>query len=188
MKNKLYGSLAIVGMLSLGGCASVAPNYPPSMENVGTLKSSGAPAVSVGAFEAGGADKDKVNNLTIRAGQFNSPVKNSFVEYIREALRLELEFAGLLKDNAETTITGIVTKNEIDASGASVGTADVEMRLTVRKNQAVRYDKTKSAHHEWESSFAGAVAIPKARLSYPVVIQKLLANFFNDEDFKQALK
>jgi len=96
--------------------------------------------------------------------------------------------AGLLADNTDVELSGVLFKNEFDASGLSLGYGIMEAQLTVKKDGAVRYDKKKSVRHEWESSFAGMVAIPKARLNYTVVVQKLLASFYNDPEFQKALK
>jgi hypothetical protein len=52
----------------------------------------------------------------------------------------------------------------------------------------VRYKKVHKAHHEWPSSFAGAIAIPAAQQNYHVVVQKLLASLFADPEFSAALK
>ncbi len=180
--------LMMAAILILSGCASVAPNYQPSMANVGTLKNQRPAQVKVGAFTAGGREKDKVNNLTIRGGSFVSPYSESYVEYLREALRQELSMAGLLGDNTDVELSGVLFKNEFDASGFSLGYGVMEAQLTVKKNGAVRYNKTKSVRHEWESSFAGMVAIPKAKENYSIVVQKLLASFYGDPEFQKALK
>jgi hypothetical protein len=158
------------------------------MTNVGTLKDQRPAKVKVGAFTADGPEKNMVNSLTIRGGGFTSPYNESYVDYLREALRQELSMAGLLADNADVELSGVLLKNEFDASGFTLGYGVMEARITVKKAGAVRYDKKKSVRHEWESSFAGMVAIPKAKLNYEVVVQKLLASFYSDPEFQSALK
>jgi hypothetical protein len=51
-----------------------------------------------------------------------------------------------------------------------------------------KYYKVKSIHDEWDSSFVGAIAIPRATERYPVMVQKLLAALYADAAFTQALK
>lgn len=172
----------------LSGCTTVAPNFQPSMENVGALRNQRPAQVKVGAFAAGGADKEKVNQLTIRGGSFVSPYGESYVEYLREALRQELSMAGLLNENAVVEVSGVLMRNEFDASGISLAYAVIEAQLTVKNNGVVRFNKTKSIRHEWESAFAGMVAIPKAHQNYSIAVQKLLASFYADKDFQKALK
>lgn len=188
MKRLLISGYLITVALILSGCASVAPNYQPSIANVGTLKDQRPAKVKVGAFTADGPEKDKVNILTIRGGSFVSPYKESYVEYLREALRQELSMAGLLDDNANVELSGVLFKNEFDASGTSLAYAVIEARITVKKNGAIRYDERKSVRHEWESAFAGMTAIPRAQQNYTVIVQKLLASFYNDPKFQKALK
>lgn len=183
IRAKLVVCLAVV---FLGGCATVAPPYQPSMENVQSLKAAGP--VKVGTFVAGGADKAKIDALTIRGGAFNSPYKGSYAEYLREGLRLELSMAGVLDDRSGTEISGVLLKNEIDASGTSVAHAAMQAQMVVRKNGQVRYDKTKSVRHDWESAFAAMTAVPKAHQNYQITVQKLLGSFYSDNDFQRALK
>ncbi len=178
----------MTALVILSGCASVAPTYQPSIENVGTLKDLRPAQVKLGTFRASKQGEGKVDKLTIRGAPFKSPYNESYVEYLREALRQELSMAGLLADNADLELSGVLFKNEFDASGMSVGYGVMEAQMTVKKNGAIRYQSRKSVRHEWESSFAGAVAIPKAKQNYAVVVQKLLASFYNDPEFQKALK
>ena len=188
MNLRHHSSLIMVAILILSGCASVAPTYQPSISNVSTLKDQRPVKVKLGNFDAGGPEKDTVNRLTIRAGGFISPYNESYVEYLRDAIRQELSMAGLLSDNSDVELSGVLLKNEFDASGVNIGYAIMEAQLTIKKNGAVRYDKRKSVRHEWESSFAGMIAIPKARENYTVVVQKLLTSFYIDPEFQGALK
>lgn len=186
---KLYRLLLlVVALLSLTACGTVAPKYQPAMDNVQALKTGSRSPVKLGVFAPGGTDKQKVDALTIRGGSFSSPYNGSYAEYLREALRQELYMAGLLDENGPIEVSGVLLQNEIDASGFNTAHAAMEAQLVVRKNGTVRYDKTKSVRHEWESAFAGAVAIPKAHQNYGIVVQKLLNSFYSDAEFKQALK
>jgi hypothetical protein len=103
-------------------------------------------------------------------------------------VRQELDDSRLLDAGANTEVGGVLLRNELDGSGFSIGTADIDARVLVKREGAVRYDKVQSAHHEWKSSFIGATAIPAAAQNYPIVVQKLLAKLFGDADFLAALK
>lgn len=181
-----YQIYLVVVFVFLAGCTTVAPNYQPSMENVGALRNQRPAQVKLGDFVA--ADKDKVNNLTIRGGSFVSPYGESYVQYLREALRQELMMAGLLSDGGSVEVSGNLLKNEFDASGVNLGYAVMEAQLTVKKDGAVRYAKTKSVRHEWESAFAAMIAVPRAHQNYAITVQKLLSSFYADTEFQQALK
>ena len=180
---------AVVFMiLSLGACSLVAPKYNASMENVDKLRDANLGKVRIGKFTSDPASKTDVNHLTIRGGSYVSPYDKSFVAYLEEAVRQEFDDARLLNTDANTEIDGVLLRNDLDGSGISIGTADIEARFLVKRDGAVRYDKVQSAHHEWESSFFGPKAIPSAAQNYPTVVQKLLTKLFGDTDFLAALK
>ncbi len=58
----------------------------------------------------------------------------------------------------------------------------------MKRAGAVTYDKVTTVHDEWDSSFMGNVAIPRAQQRYPTVVQKLLGALYADPAFLQALK
>lgn len=188
MKQHCGKCLMMVALLILSGCASTAPMYQPSIVNVSTLKDQRPAKVKVGNFAAGNQTKDKVNELTIRGRALVSPYNESYVDYLREALREELSMAGLLSENTDVELSGVLLKNEFDASGVKIGYGVMEAGIAVKKNGVVRYDKRKSVRHEWGSHFAGAVAIPQARENYAIIVQKLLGSFYADPEFQAALK
>lgn len=182
-------ALVILGaVMGLGACSLVAPKYNASFDSAQKLRDVGAEKAKVGKFTADPKSKDKVNRLSIRGSSYASPYDNSFVAYLEEAMRQELDDARLLDPGASTQIDGVLIRNELDGSGFSVGTADIEAQFIVTREGKVRYDKVHKAHHEWESSFIGATAIPAAAQNYPTVVQKLLANLVADPEFISALK
>ncbi len=70
----------------------------------------------------------------------------------------------------------------------SKASGDLEARFVVKTAGTVRYDQVKTIQDEWDSSFVGAVAIPRAQQRYAVMVQKLLAALFADPAFVEALK
>jgi hypothetical protein len=181
---------ALAGLLLavLTACSTVAPKYVPTPDNVNRLRDAGADSVKVGDFQADPASKGAVNQLSIRGGSYVSPYDGSFVNYLKEAIRQELDDARLLNPNATVEIGGVLVRNEVNAAGVSTADAQIEARITVKRNGQVNYDKVKSAKHEWESSFFGNLAIPRAQENYPVVVQKLLASLYADPEFIAAIK
>lgn len=188
MINAMRICSTLLVVLTLGACSFVAPKYNSSPENVNRLRDAGLGKVKVGEFAADPQAKNNVDKLTIRGSSYASPYNKSFAAYLKESLRQELEDARLLDAGADAEVSGVLLRNELDGSGFSIGTADIEARFRVRRDGTVRYDRVKSAHHEWESSFVGATAIPAAAENYPTVVQKLLTSLFGDADFIAALK
>lgn len=172
----------------LVGCAGPAPNYAPSIDNVETLKKiEGTPGVKTGAISVapgvqGGA------SLSLRANTMTSPVGQNYGDYIAAALRQELELAKLYNPKSGVEISGTLLKNNIDAGGMSTNAGQIEARFVVAANGQVRFDKVKRIERKWESSFAGAVAIPLAANNYPLMVQSLVASLVTDPDFVKAIR
>ena len=187
--SKLSGGLiALLFAAVFNGCAHNAPRYPTNYAASMQLKEAGLSQVSVGTIaKNSGKGVSDVDKLTIRGGTFRSPY-GSYTEYLRAALRDELDRAELLKENADLKIEGVLVRNVLNAAGVSVGFAEVEAKLVVKRGGVTTYEDTKSARHEWPSNFVGAIAIPKAASSYPMAIRKLLMLFYEDPKFIAALK
>ncbi|OFZ70913.1 MAG: hypothetical protein A2Z01_04885 [Betaproteobacteria bacterium RBG_16_58_11] len=185
MRNFLF-VLAFVVLLS--GCTFNAPAYTVSIPNIQKLRDVGPSKVAVKDVTFPPSEKDKLNHVTLRGSSFNSPYDGSFAKYLREALRQEFLEAGKLAEQSDLELTGVMYRNEVDASGINVGNASIGAQFTVRRNNAVKFDKKLSADHQWESSFAGAVAIPAAINNYQTAVQKLLSTLYSDIEFQDSIK
>lgn len=174
---------AIFSLLQLAGCSIVAPKYSASMENIQNLKNAGSYAAKVGKFN----DQNANQSISLRGSMLVSPY-GSYGAYLSEAITQELTLAGKLKPESTIEISGELIKNNLTTSLVSKGYGDIEARFIVSKNGAIRYDQIKVIHYEWESSFVGAIAIPRAQAEYPKLIQQLLSNLYADQAFLDALK
>ncbi len=169
-------------------CSTIAPKYTPAPDHVNALRDAGMGPLKVGDFTADAKGGQNVNQLSIRGGAYTSPYEGSFIKYIREALRQELDDARLLDENAAVDLSGVLIRNELNAAGISTANAVIEARFVVKRGGEIRYDKVKQATYEWESSFMGNVAIPRAQQNYPIVVQKLLGELYADPEFIAATK
>ncbi len=184
LKTALAGSVLVL----LTACSSVAPKYTLVPENVNRLRDSGMESAKLGDFAAAPKAGDDVNRLTIRGGSYDSPYDGSYVNYLKEALRMELDEARLLNPNATVELSGFLIRNEVNAAGLATADAQVEARFVVKRGGQVRFDKVLTAKHEWDSHFFGNIAIPRAQQNYPVVVQKLLSALWIDPEFIAAVK
>lgn len=169
------------------GCSTMAPQYTPSIENTQSLKDVGHFAAKVGEFSSKAAPEN-ANPIKLRGSSLTSPYQNSYANYLAEAVKQELSLASKLAPDANLEISGVLLKNDIDATGSNIGLVSVEARFIVKKNAVVRYDQVKSIRQEFPSSFAGAVAIPRAVQEYQFAVQKLLGQLYTDKAFIEALK
>jgi hypothetical protein len=181
-------SLVLAAMtILIVGCAGVAPNYSPSIDNVELLKAAKIPASKLGKITVK-ADMPGSRSIALRAASIASPVGIDFGDYLAYALRQELELAKLYDSNASAEISGTLLRNNIDAGGLATNSGQMQARFVVKRGGAVVFDKTKQIEHRWESAFAGAVAIPLAANNYVVMVQKLISSLVSDSDFAQALR
>ncbi|AYQ28268.1 MULTISPECIES: hypothetical protein [unclassified Polaromonas] len=182
----LFSGIAVSAFLV--GCAGPAPNYAPSIDNVEALKKiEGATAVKTGAIGVT-AGMPGAASLSLRANTMTSPVGSNYGDYIAAALRQELELAKLHNPQSGVEISGTLLKNNIDAGGISTNAGQIEARFVVTANGQVRFDKVKQVERKWESSFAGAVAIPLAANNYPLMVQSLVGALVTDPDFIKAIR
>jgi hypothetical protein len=168
------------------GCSMTAPKYTASLDNVQNLKDANIQPTKVGVFTSVPVN-DNQATISLRGSSLASPYEGSYAKYLAEALTQELSMAGKLAPDAQIEVTGALLKNDISIP-VSTGTADITAGFTVTRGGTVRYDRSKSIHETWDSSFIGAIAIPRAQEEYPVMVQKLLAELYADPDFIQALK
>lgn len=183
-----FNILALVAVALAGtGCTIMAPQYSASPENVQTLRDGGAYSVKVKSFDSQ-SGKQNENPLSIRGSSMQSLYSGSYAAYLSEALREELALAKKLSPSSDTAITGTIMTNTIDASGFNVGTIDIAVRFAVTRGTQTRYEQVKNVHHEFPSSFAGAIAIPRAVQEYQFAVQKLLAALYSDKSFITAIQ
>ncbi|HEX4387215.1 MAG TPA: hypothetical protein VH109_01165 [Steroidobacteraceae bacterium] len=168
------------------GCSLTAPRYSASLENVQKLKDGEIASTKVGAFKSD-PGKGNPQAISLRGSSLASPYDHSYAEYLAEALKQELSMAGKLAPDAQIEVSGALEKNDINIP-IGTGTGDISARFIVMRGGTARYDQVKSIHDQWDSSFMGAVAIPRAQEQYPIMVQKLLAELYADPAFIQALK
>jgi hypothetical protein len=168
------------------GCSVTAPRYTASLANVQKLKDSDIQPIKVGTFQPA-AGLATAKTISLRGNSVASPYDSSYATYLAQALTQELSLAGRLGPDAQIEVSGVLQKNDISIPISS-GSGDIAARFVVTRSGTVRYDQVKSIHDEWDSSFVGAIAIPRAQERYPVMVQKLLTELYDDPAFIQALK
>lgn len=189
MKIKFFVSLAAVSVLFLSGCSTIAPQYSGSRENVEALQSIPSTKLSVGRFydDHNPANNEKLNLRGLNT--MSSAYGETYAGYVEQALRQDLTIADRYSSESSLMITGVLKKNNLDISSSfATGTSICEVEFSVLQNKNSIYKKTLTQSHEWESSFVGAIAIPKAKEEYTVTVQKIINKLFKDQEFIEAMK
>jgi hypothetical protein len=178
--------LVLAAALALAaGCASTAPNYQTPIANVnaaGNLPGS----LSVGRFELEKGRESELNSVQARGVAFSSPVNGSYADYIAQAAASDLKAAGKLDPSAPLALTGTVRKNDLSAAGINTNDAEITVEFRLKDASGTRYEKTLTAHDEWESAFLGGIAIPRAIQNWVGTVQALLRKLYEDADFARA--
>ncbi|MDT8405288.1 hypothetical protein [Sulfuriflexus sp.] len=177
--------LILCCVVFLPGCAIQAHKYEIAAENIQILKRSGKSAIRVGEFSSA---SPKINALTIRGSTFESPYNGSYEEYLKTAITEDLKQASHYAADSNIEVSGVLLKNEFDASGVNIGTASISARVIVNNAGTEKYNKVVTNNHEWESYFAAFSAVPAAQIGYVDTVRNFLKKLYSDEDFIKACK
>ncbi|MEI8610355.1 hypothetical protein L4D15_02525 [Enterovibrio norvegicus] len=183
MSIKRFFTLLFI-VASVSGCSVMAPPYQAGLLAGNDIRGAENVDMKTGHFTM---EKPSLNKIGLRASNLVSPYKNSFSEYLRKGLEEELKIASLWNENSDVVVSAVLLENDVDASGINIGTADLSANFEVNAQGEKIYDRTHSIHHEWDSSFMGAIAITNSQLGYQEAVKKLLRNFLNDPALLSAL-
>lgn len=181
--------LAALGLAvaALQGCASFyAPPYSANYEALDRLKRVPLERVAVGPVQPSDTTAP-VNQIKLRGAMLRAP-KGNFAQYLEDALIQDLRELAVFDASAGVRIDAVIRRNEIDVSGISTGTGAMEVDLTVSRDGVAVLSKTYRADISFESSFAGAVAIPRGQIEYANLVRALLGKVYADSEFVNAIK
>lgn len=114
--------------------------------------------------------------------------KGTFANYLEDAIRSDLIEINFHDDASNIQLNATILQNDIDVSGIGTGYGVMEINLAIEKFGALVLEKIYLANTEFDSSFAGAVAIPKGQSEYPNLVRTLLKKIYNDSAFIDAVK
>ncbi|MCW7540930.1 hypothetical protein OOT46_24215 [Aquabacterium sp. A7-Y] len=128
-----------------------------------------------------------VNRLSLRGANLVAG-QGSFAQYLEAALIQDLREISVYDPAAQTRIDGTILQNEINVADFSTGTGLMEVELRVTRAGQTRLKKVYRTETRFESSFAGAVAIPKGQSEYGYLVRTLLGTVYADPEFINAIK
>jgi hypothetical protein len=182
----LAAGLAVLCFTVTGCFTFTGPRYNHHIGNTLELRAAGLDKVNVGEIRKDPAVRGDVDKVSTRASTVLSPY-GSYTAYLREALSSEFDHADLLDASSGVRIDGVLIRNEL-AGSLDREYAALAAELTVTRGTEVTYRATKVARYEWQSTYPGEVAIPRAISNYQVGVQRLIAAFIADPEFVAALK
>ena len=179
--------VVVATAILVSGCASLtAPTYSPHYETIDRLKKINIERMSVGEVQPRDPNAS-VNKITLRGSMLTSP-SGTFANYLENAIRSDLMEMGFYDPTSTTRVDATILKNDIDVSGFGTGYGTMEVKLTINKKGTLAFDKVYLVNTQFESSFAGAVAIPKGQNEYPNLVRAFLKKVYVDPAFVEAVK
>ncbi len=179
----------VVALLAvLVGCTTVLPPPMAGGEYSQALRAANLAPTNVGTFKLAPGrppSMDKELSGGLRGGNIAAP-SGSYSQHLKEALKAELQSAGLLDLQSRYVIEGDLTDSQVEAA-IGTGTARLAARFRVLLEGQVLFDKELAADDSWSSSFFGAVAIPLAIERYGANYKTLVGKLLNDSDFRRAI-
>lgn len=180
--------MALALVLAAAGCTTVMPVPMSSAATSQALRSAKLVPTAVGTFKlAPGrpAAMDVELSGGLRGSNITAP-SGSYAKHLKEFLMAELQAAGMLDLASKAVIEGQLTDSKVDAA-IGTGTARLAARFQVLRDGQSLYDKELAVDDSWDSSFVGAVAIPRAIEHYGALYRTLVGKLVADSDFKRAL-
>jgi hypothetical protein len=167
----------------------VAPVPPPqaTLANIQTLRAGAFAPLRVGEFTPGpGAPTTMDRKITVRAGTQAAP-NGSYARFLGDTFAAELAGAGKLDPNSALVLSGVLIQTHVD-SAMPEASASLAAHLTLKRGDAVAFEKDLDVQATWPSSFMGAVAIPDAFNQYNALFPKLVTRLLADPDFQAAAR
>jgi hypothetical protein len=189
---KLQRILTIGAVLALSmqltGCAGIKMSPPKAtLATTASLRSATLAPAKVGTFNIDPSISGKDQSMSMRGtNTVSSPIDNSFAQYLRESLRVELEAAGLYDASSQNLISATLTQTELDAA-IGTGTSKLGAKFVVTRSGQVKYQQEFTVQDSWESSFMAATAVPLAASHYEGLYRQLVAKLLNDPAFRTAM-
>lgn len=170
----------------VSGCSTKGVEFKPDYNSINEIKDNNLQTVSVnhGVFNA-----SQKNHVSLGRGsnKMLSPYGGSFQRYLEISLEEELKQASIYDNQSDMKIEVKLLKNLLD-TGMSIGTADLSANFMILSRDKKVFNRTYDVHHEWDSSFVAAIAIPNTVNNYPIAMQKLIDSFLLDKEVIKILK
>jgi hypothetical protein len=181
---KMVATLGAVSILA--GCVGIkTPTYSSDYVAIDALKAYKLKKVAVEDVAPKDVE-DNVNKITLRGA--NLVVENgTFATYLQNAMINDLKEISIYDKNSSIKLNLTILKNDIDVSGFSTGTGEMEIALRIVGPNGVLLEKNYYAVTQFDSAFGAIVAVPKGQSEYPKLVQKLLSTVYSDQQFINAI-
>lgn len=170
----------VLFVLLTQACAINAPAYSPSYDNVQKLNQIDN-EIQLLAFDVGKAGAARIS---VRGTSIISPYGSDFSDYLYFAIESELRKSKKLSDNSNIRLKMIVHEFKVDSTG---GLSELIATVIVSSPKEELYVNRMDYKIDWDSSFIGAIAIPKSAESVKPLVTGFLGKLYSDPKFISAI-
>lgn len=163
------------------GCGYVVNNYGASVGNVESLRAIGSVAVSVEDFTS---YKPGLNSIGCRAaGPIETPNKESFENYIKNAFISELKLAGIYSDSSPIQVSAHLEKIDFNSNiGAGKWVFNLTAKGTDSSSMAV------NSTYEFSTNWVADKACQQVAQAFSPAVQKLIGDMVRNPEFKKLVQ
>lgn len=182
MKKTFLLSVLLTGTILLDGCAHQVSSYSPSFANMSELRniSTHAEKINLGAFK----DPNKTKSIVCRLeGSEELPGDVTYASYLKNALKSELNQAGLYSSNSKIKLNA--TLDEIKADSV-MGSAHWTIIMTF--NDHIQKPYTVSSSYPFSANFVADIACTQVAQSFVPAAQQFMHTLYMNEHFRKTLQ
>lgn len=180
MKSRvIISSLIILLTVMINGCGYTISQYGASITNVESLRLVHT-KVKVNDFSS---STPGLSSITCRAaGPIETPNKEPFEQYIKEAFVVELKLAGIYSEDAQLVLNGHLEKVDFN-SNIGAGKWMFTIKMTSNKNESVVI----SSSYEFSTNWVADKACQQVAQAFTPAVQKLIHDIVTNPDFGKLL-
>jgi len=186
MKKKSVLQLTLAStllLLTLSGCANKVATYSVSTENIISLKGLSKDSKGINLGEFTDSDKGESKVMCRLATPIGTPNGETFISYIKDALKKELLIAEMYQKKSKIKID---MNLDYLYGSTTLGNAYWEFKVTVNSSNKKSF-KVESKY-EYESSFTAYSACSEMQRSFVPAVQKLIKEIIQHNEFKNLIK
>lgn len=171
----------------ISGCVSVHKYVPTGNKILRSSKLSNK-KFFIGEINVSEKNKEEINNPKIRLHSMTSPYNNSYGEYLKRALIMELVESQSFGEEDGLVISGTLLKNVITSPVTEQGIISISARIIVKEKEKTVFDEIISYETKWDVPFVGEYAIERGQALYMQTMRKFVERVFYDINFKIGIQ
>ncbi|NVK21184.1 MAG: hypothetical protein HWD86_01580 [Kangiellaceae bacterium] len=169
--------IIVICLVVFTGCSTYTVNtYSVSEKNINNLKN-----LSGATYKVHGMKSLEANNSIYcrGAGPVETPNKESFDDYLRNALNTELRIAGKYSENATVNLNGLIKKLDFRSS---IGDGQWQFNVTISNGEDITFDVEST--YDFSTNWVADKACQQVAQAFVPAVQQLIFDIISHASFK----